>query len=424
MREKGPAGDRPATVKPVNRYVDLLARVLHSLTLSPLFRLRAVNAAVVPIRGPAIIVANHVNLFDPIWIYKMAGRPVHFAATEDLFRNRWVAGFARLFGAFPKRKGANDLIAVRSIVGVIRQGGIVGIYPEGVRTWDGSNTEVLPAIARLIKMVRVPVLVCRLEGAYFAYPRWARRRRKVPVRGYFSLLYDVDAIPRRPATIVADIEKAIRTRDYELGIDERRYCRSRMAEDLPRLLYRCPNCGKFESLEVCRNGGGNVVRCARCRSAWRVSVGCRLYPAAGSGDSRLVGRPLPEVYGRIRGMPLAVERNTELALKEGESLYLSSREQRLFVERSFPRFGFLGVGRLFLTGRRLVFQVGDRSVLEAPLSDVDSHSVDPGDKLHFVYLKKLYRIPFVRESALKWYDTIIRLTVSTTRGKQSEGGTG
>jgi len=49
-------------------------------------------------------VANHVTLFDPIWIYDALRRPVYFVATEELFRGRLLGGLLRGSGPFPSAK--------------------------------------------------------------------------------------------------------------------------------------------------------------------------------------------------------------------------------------------------------------------------------------------------------------------------------
>ena len=97
------------------------------------FQLQAVNAGKIPASGAGIILANHSTLFDPIWVYAMLRRPVYFAATEDLFRKRALGMVIRWFGAFPKRKAASDLTALRSIFGIVETGGLIGVFPE--ETW-------------------------------------------------------------------------------------------------------------------------------------------------------------------------------------------------------------------------------------------------------------------------------------------------
>jgi 1-acyl-sn-glycerol-3-phosphate acyltransferase len=388
------------------RFVNLFLRPL----ILSYFRLQARFAEAVPGTGAALILANHIALFDPIWLGALLPRPVYYAATEDLFRTPALARLIRWFGAFPKRKAASDLSAIRSIFAIAETGGLIGVFPEGVRTWDGTNSAVYPGIAKLIRKLKVPVCVCRFEGAYLAYPRWARWWRKIPVTGTFSRLYEPDTIPASDQRILADIAEAIRNPDYLLPVDAAKYRRPGLAVNLTRVLYRCPSCGTQEGLKLVRPYSTNQVECSSCFSRWVIDATCRLAAVDENGQAEGKWETLADYYGKIASMPLSpIRTQLRLGLEEGEQLYLASRPRFLMKEEQFPNLRVLAFGRAFLTSRRLIFRTRLGIPLAAQLAGIGALSVDPGDKLHFTCEGKLYRIPFRNESALKWYDTIHRL---------------
>ncbi len=394
------------------RFVNLFLRPL----ILSYFRLQARGAEVVPAEGAALVLANHLALFDPIWLGALLPRPVYYAATEDLFRTPALARLIRWFGAFPKRKAASDMSAIRSIFAIAETGGLIGVFPEGVRTWDGTNSAVYPGIAKLIRRLKVPVCVCRFGGAYLAYPRWARWWRKIPVTGTFSRLYDAGAIPESDARIIADISAAISNPDYMLPIDPEKYRRRGLAVNLTRLLYRCPGCGTQEGLKLVRPYSTNQVECSSCFSRWIIDATCRLAPVDENGQAEGKWEPLPEYYARIAAMPLTpIRTQLRLGLEEDEHLFLASRPRFLMKQEQFPNLRVLAFGRAFLTDQRLIFRTRLGNPLSAPLTALGALSVDPGDKLHFTFEGKLYRIPFRNESALKWFDTIHRLQKAARR---------
>jgi 1-acyl-sn-glycerol-3-phosphate acyltransferase len=373
------------------------------------FQLQSVNADAVPPSGSGIILANHNSLFDVIWLYAMLRRPVYYAANEDLFRKRGLRTLMRWFGAFPKRKAASDIAAMRAIFSIIGRGGLIGIFPEGVRSWDGSNQVLSPAIARLIRKLGVPLYVCRFEGSYLAYPRWARHQRKIPVRGVFSRLYAQGGIPGDDERILRDITSAIRTPDFDLPLDAARYRRGGLAVNITRVLYRCPSCGTMEGLKIVRPLSTNRIECSSCFSSWEVNATCRLALTDENGQDEGTWITLPEYYRRIREMPLTpIRAEVRLGLDPGEELYLISRPRFVFREADFPNLRVLAFGRAYLTDRRLIFRARRRIAFVVPLTALGALSVDPGDRLHFTWEGKLHRIPFRNESALKWYDTIHR----------------
>ncbi len=381
------------------------------------FMLEPVNADAVPSTGPGLILANHNNLFDVIWLYAMLRRPVFYAANEDLFRTWGLRRVIRWFGAFPKRKAAADVGAIRSIDTIVRGGGLVGVFPEGVRSWDGSNHALGPAIAKLIRRRAVPVYVCRFEGSYLAYPRWARRWRKIRVRALFTKLYDSDTIPPDNGRILTDISEAIRTPDFDPSFPGVARRRGGLAVNITRLLYRCPSCGTVEGLKLVRPYSTNRVECSSCFSAWEVNASCRLALTDENGQQEGEWITLPECYRRIRDMPMSrIRTEIRLGLEPGEQLYLISRPRFLFSQISLPAIRthsvaglrVIAFGRAFLTDRRLIFRNRLGVRLSAPLASIGALSIEPGDKLHFTVEGKLYRIPFRNESALKWYDLLHR----------------
>jgi 1-acyl-sn-glycerol-3-phosphate acyltransferase len=373
------------------------------------FQLTPVNVSAVPDSGAGIILANHSTLFDPIWVYAMLKRPVYFAATEDLFRKRALGRLIRWFGAFPKRKAASDLSALRSIFTIIDKGGLVGLFPEGVRTWDGTTQPLFTGIAKLIRKLGVPVYVCRLEGAYLVFPRWARRWRRIPIRGVFSRLYEAGGIPAEDEHILTDIASAIHSPDFEMRVPSSSR-KAGLAVNVTRVLYRCPSCGTMEGLKLVRPFSTNMIECSSCFSTWVIDAGCRLSVADENGTPEGGWIPLPAHYEHISTMPLApIRSEVRLGLAAEEHIVLISRPRFLFIQERFPNLRVFAFGRAFLTTRRLIFRTRIGIPLAAPLAGLGALSVDPGDKLHFTVRGKLYRIPFRNESALKWFDSIHRL---------------
>jgi len=410
MIEPNGASPRYKQVRLVNRIFYRFMTTLLRGFIIRYFRLDAVNPEVVQESGAAIVLANHTTLFDPIWLYVLLRRPVYFAATEDLFRQRALGRLIRWFGAFPKRKAASDISALRSMFSIAEKGGLIGVFPEGVRSWDGSVQPIFHGISKLIRKLQVPVYVCRFEGAYFVFPRWARRWRRFPVKAVFSRLYRPEEIPENDDQIVGDIATAIQSGDYSRSVDTARFPYKGLAVDVTHVLYRCPSCGTLEGLKVVRPFSTNRVECSSCFSSWVIDVTCRLSPADEDGKAEGIWTSLPQHYSRIKTMPFTpIRSEARLGLGPGERVFLISRPHFLFKQEKFPNLRVLAFGRAFLTNRRLLFRTRLGIPLAAPIEALGALSVDPVDKLHFTFAGRLYRIPFRFESALKWFDSIHRL---------------
>jgi hypothetical protein len=225
------------------------------------------------------------------------------------------------------------------------------------------------------------------------------------------------AAPAALNAFSGDIARAIEIRDYQLPIDDPRRHFTGLAAGLSKVLYRCPNCHTLEGLSAVRPLSSNQIECRSCFSTWRADLRSRVVPVDEHGRDLGESHTVAEWYRRIRALPLTPIRSALVRLDPGEKLFLVSRAHFLFREKRYPRLRLFAFGRALLTDRRLLFKGKAGIRLEAPLAELESLSVEPGDKLHFVFRGRLYRIPFRRESPLKWMDALqtLRASAATPR---------
>ena len=86
----------------------------------------------VPSTGGVILAANHIGLLDGPLLAAYAPRPVHALTKREMFDGR-LGGFLRGTGQIPLDRCATDLGAIRTGLRVVRDGGVLGIFPEGTR---------------------------------------------------------------------------------------------------------------------------------------------------------------------------------------------------------------------------------------------------------------------------------------------------
>lgn len=93
----------------------------------------------VPDKGPLILVTNHVNILEiPLLYTQLQPRWV----TGFVLATRWDAAWTRwllnVVDAIPLRRGEADLEAMRLARDKLEAGYIVGVAPEGTRSYNGK----------------------------------------------------------------------------------------------------------------------------------------------------------------------------------------------------------------------------------------------------------------------------------------------
>jgi 1-acyl-sn-glycerol-3-phosphate acyltransferase len=114
----------------------------------------------VPAAGPVLLCMNHPNnLIDSILIGVTVPRQVHFLATATLFRRPWLARFLHACGVIPVYRRQDDpertdrnAEAFAACLKALRQGRLVGIYPEGATHAESRIRAIKTGAARLALM--------------------------------------------------------------------------------------------------------------------------------------------------------------------------------------------------------------------------------------------------------------------------------
>jgi 1-acyl-sn-glycerol-3-phosphate acyltransferase len=143
--------------------------ILKTFVLGPLLRFifrpwtRGVEN--VPRSGAAILASNHLSFSDSIFLPLQCPRPVVFLAKSEYFTGKGIKGFfVKLFfkstGQLPidRSGGKASEAALNTGLGVLEQGQLLGIYPEGTRSPDGRLYRGRTGIARMALEAKVPVI--------------------------------------------------------------------------------------------------------------------------------------------------------------------------------------------------------------------------------------------------------------------------
>src|SRR4030095_8197153 len=102
------------------------------------FRGRVFGLKNVPNEGGVLLACNHQSYFDPVSVTLPLYREGNYMARDTLFVNPHFKRLIESLNAFPVKRGASDVGAVKEIMRRLKDGKIVVVFPEATRTRDGE----------------------------------------------------------------------------------------------------------------------------------------------------------------------------------------------------------------------------------------------------------------------------------------------
>ncbi len=209
-------------------------------------------------RGAYLILSNHQTDGDQFFTYLAFKNPVYLLATEDLFSNGFKSRLLEYaFAPVPFDKTSTDIQSIRNCIKVAKEGGSLCVFPEGNRTYSGRTEHIKPSIVKLVKLLKLPVAIFKIDGGYGVQPRWARGGRKGKISAKVtSVIYPEQYLSMDNDELYALIKDGLSANE---AIDGRRYKGKRRAEYIERAVYVCPHCG-FSEWE----SKNNQARCTKC----------------------------------------------------------------------------------------------------------------------------------------------------------------
>ncbi|MBO5454297.1 MAG: 1-acyl-sn-glycerol-3-phosphate acyltransferase [Clostridia bacterium] len=109
--------------------------------------------------GPFVLASNHISNWDPVFLYKkLKNKNIRFMAKKELFENKFLAWAIRKFGGFPVDRNSNDIKAVKTGLSVLKNGEVLGIFPQGTRCDLIDPENVKPGYIVFADRCNVPIV--------------------------------------------------------------------------------------------------------------------------------------------------------------------------------------------------------------------------------------------------------------------------
>lgn len=223
-------------------------------------------------KNPYILISNHASRVDYLYTAPavLPHRLNYVVGYNEFFRSHLYPIFA-LMHAIPKRNFVPDPHTVKEIIRVIRQGGRVCLFPEGMSSISGGGQPCAIGSGKLLKFLGVTVYYTKIAGGYMTNTKHCLDQRPGGVEVVVGRLFSPEQLKEMSADQIQE------TLNHSLAHDDYLWNRQarvkfdgsgEMAKNLHDLLYLCPKCGEIGAMRA----QGDTIRCEACGNGAAVNA--------------------------------------------------------------------------------------------------------------------------------------------------------
>ena len=211
-----------------------------------------------------VVLVQHKSKNDYIYAYSgLLNKNVHVLCGYQNIFQKSIYSLLKHLGVIAKFLYQPDLQATRQIFQVLKFGGSIMIFPEGIQSTSGSMHPINPATINLLYKLKLPVILVKSKGAYFSRTRYSTDKKHGKMTYSYSKLFDE-----------TDYEKYSKTELYNKFLQEFNYNEFEESKQnkvafrgkkpniygLNNIIYKCPHCKS----EYTFSTSGDTMSCSSC----------------------------------------------------------------------------------------------------------------------------------------------------------------
>lgn len=124
-------------------------RPIITFLMKLLFRIEIIGSENIPTEGGVVLAGNHQSNFDCVLLISSTKRMIHFIAKKELIDGK-LGFFFKWMGIIPVNRKTKNKKAVNEAIKVLKDGEIIGIFPEG--TFNKTEYITMPFKMGAVKM--------------------------------------------------------------------------------------------------------------------------------------------------------------------------------------------------------------------------------------------------------------------------------
>ena len=182
--------------------MDIIKKISQKVILSLVYLLvkEVKNDHYLPINQGFIVASNHASHIDPFVItsiiYLKQRRIARYIGKEESLKNVIWRFIYKTFDVIPINRSSRSKKTIDYTIKCLNNKEIIGIFPEGTRTFDGRIQKGKTGIARIALQSKACIVPVAIKGSFYIWPRHKK-------------------VPKFERTIIVNIGKVIDLHNYK-----------------------------------------------------------------------------------------------------------------------------------------------------------------------------------------------------------------
>ncbi len=168
------------------------SRIILKTLLNAFFSLEIEGAENLPKKGPFIVASNHVSHVDPIVVGVACNTSqIAFMAKRELFDMPILGPWIKAVGCISVERNSGSSGSLKKAVQKLKDGGAIGIFPEGRRSPDGSLKKPEPGIGLLAAKSGAPIIPIYVSGTAKVMPKGQKIPKPYKIKARIGKIVDI-----------------------------------------------------------------------------------------------------------------------------------------------------------------------------------------------------------------------------------------
>ena len=157
---------KPVSPEKERTFVYSLARIVAFIGNRTIFPVRYHGKENFDLKAPYIAMSNHNSALDPLILaYPCKKYEIRFVGKKELVKVKWIGNLLNKgLHMITVDRHNSDMAAMRLCMKTLREGYVLGIFPEGTRHHEDLMSEVETGAAVLALRAKVPILPVYIQS--------------------------------------------------------------------------------------------------------------------------------------------------------------------------------------------------------------------------------------------------------------------